>query len=73
MNTILINIAILLVLLIFYCFYQLKRNSEVYRIKKRWLDNGDIDRCKRHPYDFMMDPSKHNNYGLKWPDEDDYL
>ena len=68
------TISILISLCIFFVGYltlQLIRNHKVYSIRRKWLLEDDI-KWRKYSYDYMMDPSPKNMYGLKFPKESDF-
>jgi len=65
-SKIFIVIVVILFLIIIYSYYQLKRNNAVYSIRRKWIDTDDKRRYM-YSYDYMLNPAKHNRYGLKYP------
>ena len=49
-----------------YCLYQLIRNNTIYSIRTNWIETDD-SRYSKYSYDYMMNPSIHNWFGLKFP------
>ena len=61
----------LLLLAVFYCLYQLLRNQEVFRIRTEWTyERSEL--WHKYTYDEMMNPSRKNWYGFKYPNEKDF-
>jgi hypothetical protein len=56
------------ILILIYFAYQLIRNHVVYKIRHRWIVTSD-KRWYTYSYEFMLSPSKHNWYGIKYPHE----
>lgn len=56
---------------ILYLFYQSARNNEVFKIRHVWINTGD-ERRDRYSYHFMVNPNKHNWYGLRFPKDNHY-
>ena len=52
-------------------FYQLSRNEKVYKIRIKWIVSGDC-RHDKYSYDEMFKASRHNLFGLKYPNEKDF-
>lgn len=71
METILFIILGSPVLVLIYCIYQLKRNQKVYKIRTKWINEGD-PRWDKYTYDYMFKPSFKNWLGLKFPNENDF-
>jgi hypothetical protein len=65
-SKIFIVIAGILLLIVQHYWYQLKRNNAVYSIRRKWIDTDDKRRYM-YSYDYMLNPAKHNLYGLKYP------
>ena len=59
------------VLALIYCLIQLTRNSMIYIIRMRWIEEGD-SRLSKYTYDYMFKANKHNWYGLRLPKEHRY-
>jgi hypothetical protein len=53
-------------ILLLNLYYQLKRNNAVYSIRIKWIDTDDKRRYM-YSYDYMLNPAKHNWYGLRYP------
>jgi len=73
--TLLTLIGILIIILLIglaYLVFQIKRNHKVYDIRTNWLYTND-NRWYEYTYDYMYTPAKHNWYGLKYPQDSDYL
>lgn len=54
-----------------YLLYQLVRNEQVFKIRQKWIWHDDLRRDK-YSYSEMMNPSKTNWYGLKYPKDRHY-
>ena len=67
----LIGIIVLCILGVLYFIYQLRRNRKVRNIRMKWIAEDD-NRYHTYTYDHMMKPSKHNMFGFKFPNDDDY-
>ena len=65
-----ILIAVMFLFLL-YSLYQLERNNEVFKIRKNWIYTDD-DRWDKYSYDYMVEPNKHNWYGLRYPKDNHY-
>lgn len=49
-----------------YIVYQMVRNEVIFKIRMNWTDTRD-KRWYKYSYGYMLDPRKHNWYGLKYP------
>jgi hypothetical protein len=65
-SKIFIVIVVILFLIIIYSYYQLSRFNAVYSIRIKWLSTDDKRRYM-YSYDYMLNPAKHNLYGLRYP------
>lgn len=68
MNILLIGLCLLG---LWYFFYQIARNITILNIRLHWLYTNDFRRNK-YTYYSMWIPSKHNLYGIKFPNEKDF-
>lgn len=62
----------ILILIAIYYIYQMLRNKIIFLIRKRWIENND-DNWHKLTYQYMLDPKRHNWYGLKFPKEKHYI
>lgn len=60
------------IFLFIYSIYQLLRNQKVYKIRCKWTNDYVDEKWYKYSYDYMMKPKKHNWFGFKWPNENDY-
>jgi hypothetical protein len=65
-SKIFIVIVVILLLIVQYYWYQLSRFNAVYSIRIKWLSKDDKRRYM-YSYDYMLNPAKHNLYGLRYP------
>lgn len=63
---ILLIIGSIFPLIILYYVYQSIRNDKIYKIRRNWTETDD-HRWYTYPYDYMLNPNKHNWFGLRYP------
>jgi len=54
-----------------YGIYQILRNEKVFQIRVSWIENRDTRR-QEYTYGEMFNPTMHNLFGLKFPNEKDF-
>lgn len=64
-------IYILITIAIYY-IYQMLRSEAVFLIRSRWIESNN-DNWDKYTYQYMLDPKRHNWYGLKFPKEKHFI
>lgn len=72
-NYTLYSILVFLTLVVIYYIYQMLRNEIVFKIRENWIMTEKWELHSKISYNFMQDPNKINWYGLKYPNEKDYM
>ena len=58
-------------LVIAYSALYIYRNNKVYKIRMKWIKEGD-ERLFTYTYTYMLHPKLNNWFGFKIPKEEDY-
>jgi len=66
-----IVILIAFVVILSFLLIQLKRNSAVFKIRTKWIDNND-NRHDKYSYEEMLDTGFFNRKSWRIPKDEDY-